>query len=114
MQNTGHVTEMKKKIVYMWIRIESLSKFTAFHRWEYKNMHVKLADNASRPDTDWSWQTRKCISSTAFKIHPYSTMLQSDKTWPLNNMRMSYRIQFTLTFTNCASKIEEVERKKKP
>ena len=27
MQNTGHVTEMKKKIVYMWIRIESLSKF---------------------------------------------------------------------------------------
>ena len=39
-------------------------------------------------------------------------ILQSDKTLPLNNMRMSYRIQFTLTFTNYTSKIEEVERKK--
>ena len=47
---------------------------------EPQNMHVKLAENASRPDRDWSRQTRKCISSTVFKIHPYSTMLQSDKT----------------------------------
>ena len=46
----------------------------------------------------------QCLKSTP--------ILQSDKTLPLNNMRMSYRIQFTLTFTNYTSKIEEVERKK--
>ena len=49
----------------------------------------------------------QCLKSTPI-LRCYNLTL------PLNNMRMSYRIQFTLTFTNCASKIEEVERKKKP
>ena len=47
------------------------------------------------------------------KIYTYSGMSQSFKALPLNNVRKSYRIPFPLTFTNCASKIEEVERKKK-
>ena len=75
-------------------------------------MHVKLVENASRPDTDWSWQTSKYISSTVFKIHPYSRMSQSVKTWPLNNVRKSYRIQFTLTFTKLHKQNWSGEKKK--
>ena len=68
-------------------------------------MHLDLTQ--TRLDRQANTSQVQCL-----KIHPYSGMSQSFKALPLNNVRMSYRIPFTLTFTNCASKIEEVERKK--